>query len=189
MLTVRAGAQTPTTAQPPTPEAPRSRRPRPRRRPLESPAACSRSRSASRSRSRRSRAIQATLADYAAARYRRESGLRAAPASGERRRERVAKQHPDRRHQRRGRERDLTQNRGSSATASLAQVQLSQLLFDFGKSLAATDAARKLAEVAVENVELQRQLISVTVKEAYTNTLFSQRLIRVQEQAVRSAPS
>src|SRR5437867_5716583 len=39
----------------------------------------------------------------------------------------------------------------------LAQVQLSQLLFDFGKNLAATDAARKLAEVAVEDVELQRQ--------------------------------
>ncbi len=69
----------------------------------------------------------------------------------------------------------------------LAQVQLSQLLFDFGKNLAATDAARKLAEVAVEDVELQRQLISLTVKEAYTNTLFSQRLIRVQEQAVERA--
>lgn len=69
----------------------------------------------------------------------------------------------------------------------LAQVQLSQLLFDFGKTLAATEAARKLAEVAVEDVELQRQLISLTVKEAYTNILFSQRLIRVQEQAVQRA--
>ena len=69
----------------------------------------------------------------------------------------------------------------------LAQVQFSQLLFDFGKTLGATDAARKLAEVAVEDVELQRQLISLTVKEAYTNTLFSQRLIRVQEQAVERA--
>jgi outer membrane protein TolC len=69
----------------------------------------------------------------------------------------------------------------------IAQVQFSQLLFDFGKTLAATDAARKLAEVAVEDVELQRQLISLTVKEAYTNTLFSQRLIRVQEQAVERA--
>lgn len=69
----------------------------------------------------------------------------------------------------------------------IAQVQFSQLLFDFGKALAATDAARKLAEVAVEDVELQRQLISLTVKEAYTNTLFSQRLIRVQEQAVERA--
>src|SRR5262249_52370733 len=35
-----------------------------------------------------------------------------------------------------------------------AQLLLSQLLFDFGKNLAATDAARKLAEVEVENVEL-----------------------------------
>jgi outer membrane protein len=64
-----------------------------------------------------------------------------------------------------------------------AQVLLSQLLFDFGKNLAETEGRRKLAEVEVENVELQRQLISATVKEAYTNTLFSQRLIRVQEQA------
>jgi outer membrane protein len=69
----------------------------------------------------------------------------------------------------------------------LAQVQLSQLLFDFGQSLAATEAARKLAEVAVESVELQRQLIALAVKEAYTNILFAQRLIRVQEQALQRA--
>src|SRR5256712_9727032 len=73
------------------------------------------------------------------------------------------------------------------ADTFLAQVQLSQVLFDFGKTLAATEAARKLAEVAVEDVELQRQLISLTVKEADTNTLFSQRLIRVQEQAQERA--
>jgi outer membrane protein len=69
----------------------------------------------------------------------------------------------------------------------LAQVSLSQLLFDFGKNLAATEAKRKLAEVAVEDVELQRQLISLAVKEAYTNILFAGRLIRVQEQAVQRA--
>src|SRR5438034_4402112 len=69
----------------------------------------------------------------------------------------------------------------------LAQMQLSQLLFDFGKNLAATEAARKLAEVAVEDVELQRQLISLAVKEAYTNILFAGRLIRVQDQAVQRA--
>ena len=125
--------------------------------------------------------IQATLADYAAARYRVNQAL--APL--------------------------LPQLSGSvGATRSefwgstggvaalqskqpqdtfLAQVQLSQVLFDFGKTLAATEAARKLAEVAVEDVELQRQLISLTVKEAYTNTLFSQRLIRVQEQAQERA--
>jgi outer membrane protein TolC len=68
-----------------------------------------------------------------------------------------------------------------------AQVALSQLLFDFGKTLAARDAAQKLAEVALEDVELQRQLIALAVKEAYTNILFAQRLIRVQEQAVNRA--
>src|SRR6266852_5238813 len=69
----------------------------------------------------------------------------------------------------------------------LAQVQLSQLLFDFGKTLAATQVARKLAEVSAEGVELQRQLITLTVKEAYTNILLAQRLIRVQEQALERA--
>jgi len=62
-----------------------------------------------------------------------------------------------------------------------AQVALSQLLFDFGKTLAATDAARKLATVALESVELQRQLISLAIKEAYTNINFSQRLITVAQ--------
>jgi outer membrane protein len=127
--------------------------------------------------------IQATLADYAAARYRvnqafapllpQFSGLVSA-----------------------------TRSEGVSLSTAgttvvpvsrqfentfLAQVELSQLLFDFGKNLAATEAARKLAEVAVEDVELQRQLISLAVKEAYTNTLFSQRLIRVQDQALERA--
>jgi outer membrane protein len=69
----------------------------------------------------------------------------------------------------------------------IAQVALSQLLFDFGKNLAATEAARKLQDVALESVELQRQLISLSVKEAYTNILFAQRLIRVNEQALQRA--
>ena len=73
------------------------------------------------------------------------------------------------------------------ADTFLAQVQLSQLLFDFGKTLAATQVARKLAEVSAEGVELQRQLIALTVKEAYTNILLAQRLIRVQEQALERA--
>jgi outer membrane protein TolC len=68
-----------------------------------------------------------------------------------------------------------------------AQVALSQLLFDFGKNLAATDAAKKLAAVALEDVELQRQLIALAVKEAYTNILFAQRLTRVNQQAVERA--
>src|SRR5256884_776503 len=73
------------------------------------------------------------------------------------------------------------------ADTFLAQVQLSQLLFDFGKTMAATQVTRKLAEVSAEGVELQRQLIALTVKESYTNILLAQRLIRVQEQAVERA--
>lgn len=73
------------------------------------------------------------------------------------------------------------------ADTSFAQVQLSQLLFDFGKTFAATEASRRLAEVAREDVELQRQLITLTVKESYTNILFSERLIRVQQQALDRA--
>ncbi|MGH7304963.1 MAG: TolC family protein, partial [Candidatus Rokuibacteriota bacterium] len=130
--------------------------------------------------------IQATLADYAAARYRvnqamaplfpQLSGFVGATRSNI----------PTIATNAAGQNVSITQTRQFPDTF-VAQVLLSQLLFDFGKNLAATDAARKLAEVAVEDVELQRQLISLTVKEAYTNTLFSQRLIRVQEQAVERA--
>ena len=131
--------------------------------------------------------IQATLADYAAARYRvnqafspllpQLSGLVSATRSNIPTVTTSATT---------GANLTVVQTR-QWGESFVAQVQLSQLLFDFGKALAATDAARKLAEVAVEDVELQRQLISLTVKEAYTNTLFSQRLIRVQEQAVERA--
>jgi outer membrane protein TolC len=67
------------------------------------------------------------------------------------------------------------------------RVSLSQLIFDFGKTFASTEAARRLAEQAQEDVELQRQLVTQTVKESFTNINFAQRLIRVQEQAVDRA--
>src|SRR5262245_5211889 len=75
----------------------------------------------------------------------------------------------------------------SWTTTSIARISLSQLLFDFGKTLAGTEAQRKLADVAAEDVELQRQLLALAVKEAYTNILFAQRLTRVQEQALQRA--
>lgn len=68
-----------------------------------------------------------------------------------------------------------------------AQITLSQILFDFGKNAASIDAARKLSEVALEDVELQRQLITQSVKQAYTNINFARRLIRVNEQALQRA--
>jgi outer membrane protein TolC len=70
---------------------------------------------------------------------------------------------------------------------TVASVTLSQLLFDFGKTFATTEAARRLAEVAQEDVELQRQLITLTVKESFININFARRLIRVQEQALERA--
>src|SRR6266849_352289 len=131
--------------------------------------------------------IQATLHDYAAARARVREALApllpqiAATAST---------------FQTTSTSRTTSTSTGRSVTVTttsrfadnfLTQIQASQLLFDFGKTLAATQTARKLAEVSAEGVELQRQIIALTVKEAYTNTAFSQRLIRVQEQALERA--
>ncbi len=125
--------------------------------------------------------VLATLADYAAARYRVNQAL--APLLPQ-----LSGSVGATRSELWGSTRGVATLQSKQLTDTfLAQVQLSQVLFDFGKTLAATEAARKLAEVAVEDVELQRQLISLTVKEAYTNTLFSQRLIRVQEQAQERA--
>ena len=70
---------------------------------------------------------------------------------------------------------------------TFARVSLSQLLFDFGKTFATTEAVRKRAELALEDVEFQRQLITLSVKEAFTNINFSQRLILVNEQALQRA--
>src|SRR2546427_3951864 len=72
-------------------------------------------------------------------------------------------------------------------TSTVARVSLSQILFDFGKNFASTEAARKLADVALEDTELQRQLVTQTVKESYTNINFAVRLIQVNQQAVERA--
>ena len=71
--------------------------------------------------------------------------------------------------------------------STLARVSASQLLFDFGKTFARTDVAKKNAEVSLEDLELQRQLVTLAVKEAYTNINFAQRLIKVQLQALERA--
>jgi outer membrane protein TolC len=131
-------------------------------------------------------AIQATLYDYAAARARvREAFSPLLPQlSGSVTAIRSSSTGPTTLTT--GRTVTVQVNRQLSDTF-LAQVQLSQLLFDFGKTLAATQVARKLAEVSAEGVEVQRQVIALTVKEAYTNILLAQRLIRVQEQALERA--
>jgi outer membrane protein len=85
--------------------------------------------------------------------------------------------------------------RGSGTTTTVREfgdesrggVTLSQVIFDFGKTFASTEAARRLAEQAQEDVELQRQLITLTVKESFININFARRLILVQEQALERA--
>jgi outer membrane protein len=73
------------------------------------------------------------------------------------------------------------------ADTEVARLNLSQLLFDFGKNFASTDSARKAAEVAFEDIELQRQLFTEAVKEAYTNQVYAARLILVNQQALERA--
>jgi outer membrane protein TolC len=75
----------------------------------------------------------------------------------------------------------------SWSTTTAGRISLSQILFDFGKSYASTEVARRLAEVALEDTELQRQLVTQTVKESFTNINFAQRLIRVNAQALQRA--
>jgi outer membrane protein TolC len=84
--------------------------------------------------------------------------------------------------------RNITSNQVTGINdGSSMRVSLSQILFDFGKTFASTEAARRLAEQAQEDVELQRQLITLTVKESFININFARRLIRVQEQALERA--
>jgi outer membrane protein TolC len=72
-------------------------------------------------------------------------------------------------------------------TANTLKGTFSQKLFDFGKSWAATDAARANAESSREDLELERDLIVLNVKESYFNLLFSQRLVKVNQQALERA--
>jgi outer membrane protein len=68
-----------------------------------------------------------------------------------------------------------------------ATVTASQLLFDFGKNWAATDAAKANSEFARESVELQRDLIALAVKQSYYGLLLANRLVVVNAQAVDRA--
>ena len=61
------------------------------------------------------------------------------------------------------------------------------MLFDFGRTWAATDAAKANSDTAREQVELQKDLIVLTVKEQYFLQLLSSRLVVVSVQAVDRA--
>src|SRR5262249_47598774 len=73
------------------------------------------------------------------------------------------------------------------ALSTQATVTASQLLFDFGKNWAATDAAKANSESARENVEIQKDLIALTVKQSYYGLLLANRLVVVNAQAVDRA--
>ena len=67
-----------------------------------------------------------------------------------------------------------------SVTTS-ATVTAQQLLWDFGKTLAATDAARAGAKSSAEDVEIQKQETVRLVKTAYYNLALSNRLVQVSQ--------
>jgi outer membrane protein len=75
----------------------------------------------------------------------------------------------------------------TQATTTSGTVTASQLLFDFGKTWAATDAAKATAESFRQNVELQKQTIVVNVKTSYFTLLLARRLVGVNAAALDRA--
>jgi outer membrane protein TolC len=78
----------------------------------------------------------------------------------------------------------VTRTRTSVGTAS---ITASQLIFDFGKNWAGRDAAKADAQFLREQVELQKDLIVLAVKESYLNLLLAARLTVVGAQALERA--
>lgn len=76
---------------------------------------------------------------------------------------------------------------GSVSTLGQGTLAASQRLFDFGKTWAATDAAKAGAEVFREEVERIKDLIVLNVKENYFNQLLASRLVVVSAQALERA--
>jgi outer membrane protein len=75
----------------------------------------------------------------------------------------------------------------TQVVTTTATVTASQLLFDFGKTWAATDAAKATAESFRQNVELQKQTIAVNVKTSYFTLLLAKRLVGVNTAALDRA--
>ncbi len=72
-------------------------------------------------------------------------------------------------------------------TSNTLKGTLSQKLFDFGKTFAATDQAKANAASSREDLETQKDLIVLAVKESYFTLLFSKRLVVVNQEAVARA--
>ncbi len=75
----------------------------------------------------------------------------------------------------------------STSLSTTATVTASQLLWDFGKTLAAVAAARAGAKSSAEDVEIQKDETVRLVKEAYFNLLLNERLVSVSQAALERA--
>ena len=75
----------------------------------------------------------------------------------------------------------------TTPTPGTGRLSLEQLLFDSGRALAATDAAKANSDIAREEMELRKDLIVLAVKENYLNQLFASRSVVVNAQAVDRA--
>ncbi|HUG38697.1 MAG TPA: TolC family protein [Candidatus Limnocylindrales bacterium] len=76
---------------------------------------------------------------------------------------------------------------GTVSTGAAGRFSASQLLWDFGKTWAATEAEKARAEFSREDVELTKDLIVLAVKESNFNLLFAARLVVVSAQALDRA--
>lgn len=72
-------------------------------------------------------------------------------------------------------------------TNYLAQQTASLTVFDFGKTFAAVDAAKANTQATQEALEQTRDQIVFNAKQAYFTLLLSQRLVRVNQQALERA--
>ena len=125
--------------------------------------------------------IQARLGDYAAARQRVDQAfsglLPQIGGSWTAARDQIASIHRSR-----GKLGGIAFN--DWRTTSESRATLSQLLWDFGKTVAATDKEKANAESSKEDVEVDRNDTVLLVKESYFNLLFGKRLVAVNQEAV-----
>ncbi len=75
----------------------------------------------------------------------------------------------------------------TTSTSNNSQLQLTQKLWDFGKTGALVDEAKANATVSQEQVDLAKNLVVLNVKTAYFGLLQSQRLATVNEEALATA--
>lgn len=75
----------------------------------------------------------------------------------------------------------------SHSLSTTATVTASQLLWDFGKTLAATAAAKAGAKSSAEDVEIQKDESVRLVKTGYFNLILNERLVEVNQAALERA--